>query len=417
MERYKYKALNKSGRPIRGVISAMSENDLYNQLQSAGLDLVTGEKITEKKTGFMKLTVNKIKLRDLIQLFIHLEQMQSAGVPLLEALNDIRDNSENDHMRDIMSDVLRDVEEGLSLSEAMNKHPKIFKSLYISIIKSGEETGDLTASYRQLEAYLKWVDNIQSKIRKATRYPIVVTAIVLGAIVFLMSWLVPQVVGFLQYLDFDLPWFTRWLIATSDFFVNPAFHIFGIPIHGALIVLATPVLLFLSLFGLRRLSDGFAYRIDSLYLRLPIAGDLIRKITIARYSQTFAALFTSGVDVISALKSSRETVTNLALADALETVEENVKSGSKLSDALNIIGEFPGMVISMVKVGEESGNLAHVLNQVSEFYTRDVNEAIEAMIEMIQPTLTVILAVVIVWIAAGSLGPIYINLPAMTANI
>lgn len=413
IERYKYRAINARGRPVRGVISAVNEVDLYNQLQTAKLELLQCTPLSQKKTKISGIKMNKVKIRDLIQFFIHMEQMQSAGVPLLEALGDIRDGAENDQMRDILSDILRDVRDGAALSEAMEKHPKIFKPLYISLIKAGEDTGDLTASYLQLEKYLKWVDAMQSKIKKATRYPMIVSLVVLGAIIFLMSYLVPQIVGFLSYLELELPWFSVWLIATSDFFINEQFNLFGVPIYGAAIVVGLPVMLVVLVFVLRRLSEDIAFRIDDLILRLPVAGNLIRKISIARYSQTFAALFASGIDVLGALKSARKTVTNLSLMNAMEAVEGYVRSGSPLSDALNVTGEFPSMVVRMVKIGEESGNLATVLDQVSEFYTKDVNEAVDALIDIIQPTLTLVLALIIVWIAAGSLGPIYMNLGSM----
>ncbi|MGH1404539.1 MAG: type II secretion system F family protein [Alphaproteobacteria bacterium] len=387
--------------------------DLYNQLQTAGLELVQCTPLNKRSSKLSGFTLNKIKLRDLIQFFIHMKQMQGAGIPMLDALSDIRDGADNDQMRDIVSEVHRDVRDGSALSEAMAKHPKIFKPLFVSLVKAGEDTGDLTSSYIQLESYLKWVDAMQSKIKKATRYPMVVTIVVVLVIVFMMSYLVPQIVDFLKYLDIELPWFTVWLIATSNFFVESQFSLLGIPIYGALIVIFVPVILFGSLVGVRRLSDEAAYQLDSLYLRMPIVGDLIRKITIARYAQTFGALFASGIDVINGLKAARNTVNNLVLMDAMESVEIYVQSGSPLSDALNASGEFPSMVVRMVKIGEESGDLSEVLEQVSEFYTKDVDEAIDALIEMIQPMLTVILALIIVWIAAGSFGPIYMNLGNM----
>ncbi len=394
-------------------MSAVNEVDLHNQLQTAGLELVQCSSVSKKNSKLAAFSRNKIKIRDLIQLFIHMRQMQGAGIPLLDALSDIRDGADNDQMRDIMSEIHRDVRDGAALSEAMAKHPRIFKPLYISLVQSGEDTGDLTSSYQQLENYLKWVAAMQAKIKKATRYPMVVSVVVVGVVIFLMSWLVPQVTGFLKYLDIELPFFTTSLIATSDFFITPQFEPFGIPIYGTFIVILTPVLLYTSIWGARKLSDDFAFRLDSLYLNMPVAGNLIRKITIARYSQTFAALFASGIDVINGLKSARNTVNNLALMDAMEAVETYVQSGSPLSDALNASGEFPSMVVRMVKIGEESGNLSEVLEQVSEFYTKDVDEAIDGLIEMIQPTLTVILAGVIIWIAVGSFGPIYMNLGTM----
>ncbi len=397
---------------MRGMLSALNEVDLYNQLQTAGLELVQCSCISKRKSK-VNFTFNKIKIRDLTQFFINMEQMQSAGVPMLDALSDIRDGSDNDQMRDVISEVHRDVRDGAALSEALEKHPKIFKALYISMIKAGEETGDLTLSYVRLVNYLKKVAEMQAKIKKATRYPMVAGVVVIGTIIFMMSTVVPQVVGFLKYLELELPWYSTSLIATSNFFVQPQFSILGIGIYGAYIVVLVPALLIFSFVMARRLSDGVAYKIDSMYLRMPVVGNIIRKITIARYAQTFSAMFSSGIDVIRALKSARNTVSNLVLIDAMEGVEQYVQSGSPLSDALNASGEFPSMVVRMVRIGEESGGLSTVLDQVSDFYIKDVDEAIDALTEMIQPVLTMVLACVIIWIAAGSLGPIYMNLGNM----
>ncbi len=398
MERYKYRAVNENGRPIRGVISAASETDLYNQLQSAGLELVDCKSLDSKKGGmsFGSASMQRVKIRDLIQFFVHMEQMQSAGVPLLDSLADIRDTTENGRMRDMMTEIYRDVSDGAALSEAMAKHGKVFNNLYISLIKAGEDTGDLTSPYKQLTKYLKWVDSMQSKIRKATRYPMIVCLVVFVTIVVMMGYVVPQIVGFIRNLDQELPFYTTALIATSDFFAGYWWAVLGVP-----------VILFIVLRVMAKVSDNFAYRVDSIFLNMPIFGNIIRKISIARYAQTFGALFASGIDVVNALKSARQTVTNRVLLEALELVERYVSSGSPLSEAFNYSGEFPSMVVRMLKIGEESGNLTVVLEQVSDFYTKDVDEAVDGLIAMIEPALTGLLGGMILWIAAGVFGPIY----------
>ncbi|MGB4056553.1 MAG: type II secretion system F family protein [Alphaproteobacteria bacterium] len=408
MERYKYRAINENGRHIRGVVSAANERDLYSQLQSAGLELIDCRMLNaESKSPFAGLGGKRVKIRDLIQFFVHMEQMQSAGVPLLDSLADIRDTTENTRMRDMMSEIYRDVSDGGSLSESLAKHPKVFHNLYISLIKAGEDTGDLTSSYLQLVKYLKWVADMQSKIKKAMTYPIIVLVVVLVTIVVMMGIVVPQIVDFIRNMDRELGFVTTSLIATSDFFKNPLFHIFSLPVPGGVIVLITPLVFFAVIHTMSSLSDDFAYRVDAVKLRLPVFGVLIRKISVARYCQTFGALFASGVDIIGALRSSRETVTNLVLLEAMERVEKHVQSGSPLSEAFNYSGEFPSMVVRMLKIGEESGNLTVVLEQVSEFYTKDVDEMVAAMIAIIEPTLTALLGIIILWIAAGVFGPIY----------
>lgn len=407
MERYKYRAVNENGRPIRGVISAASETDLYNQLQSAGLELVDCKSVHEKKGLSIGGSMKRVKVRDLIQFFMHMEQMQSAGVPLLDALGDIRDTTDNSRMRDIMTEVYRDVSDGASLSEAMAKHPKVFTNLYLSLIKAGEDTGDLTAVYRQLVKYLKWVAEMQSKIKKAMTYPIIVMVVVLVTICVMMGIVVPQIVDFIRNMDRELGWITTSLINTSDFFKNPLFHFFGLPVPGGVVVLLTPVIIFSLVKAMCRMSESFKYQVHSLMLKTPILGNLIRKTSIARYAQTFGALFASGIDVIGALKSARQTVNNLVLLEAMEMIESYVQTGSPLSEAFNYSGEFPSMVVRMLKIGEESGNLTVVLEQVSEFYTKDVDETVTGLIATVEPSLTGILGLMILWIAAGVFGPIY----------
>ena len=377
------------------MISANGEVDLHNQLQSAGLELVQFSVVQSKKNNFT-LGGGGVKNRDLIQLFTHLNQMQEAGVPLLDALGDIRDSTENDSLRDIMSEIYRDVSEGNSLSESMGNHPKVFTNLYLSLISAGEETGDLSMSYRQLVKYVKWLDEMQTKIKKATRYPLILLIVVAVTVYVMMAVVVPQIVGFLDNMEQELPFYTTALQATSAFFVSYGIYVFIVPI-----------VLIIALKFARKSSEDFKYKTDYFILSLPIAGNLIRKINIARYSQTFAALFASGIHVVGCLEASRNTVSNLALVEAMDSVISQVKAGASMSEAFNASGEFPSLVVRMVKIGEESGGLTDVLNQVSDFYSKDVNEAVEGMITMIEPMLTAILGVMILWIAAGVFGPIY----------
>ena len=331
-----------------------------------------------------------------MQFFMNMEQMQSAGVPLLDSLADIRDTTENVRMRDMLTDIHREVSEGSSLSEAMGKNPRVFPSLYLSLIKAGEDTGNLTASYKQLVRYLQWLDKMQSKIKKATRYPMVVMVVVFVTVVVMMGFVVPQIVGFIKNLKQELPFYTTALIDTSEFFQHYWWVIIGLPILGGIFIKV-----------MRGVSHTFKYQTDFLLLNSPIFGDLIRKITIARYSQTFGALFAAGIDIVNALRAARQTVNNLVMIEAMERVESYIQEGQAVSQAFNSTGEFPSMVIRMLKIGEESGGLTAVLEQVSEFYTKDVDEAVDGMIAMIEPGLTALLGGMILWIAAGVFGPIY----------
>lgn len=382
---------------MRGVVSAANEVDLYNQLKTSGMELVSCSPVqNESSLGGLSIMRPKIKTRDLIQFFMHLEQLQSAGVPMLDSLADVRDSADNQTLKDIMTDVHRSVSDGASLSESLNNYPKVFLNLYVSLIKAGEDTGDLEKSYTQLIKYLKWVDDMQTKIKKATRYPTILLVVVILTITVMMGFVVPEIVGFIKNIGQELPFYTVALVNTSEFFQVYWW-----------VVMLTPIVLFVFYKIIRKNSEGFAYQMDSLFLRFPIAGPIIRKVSIARYAQTFGSLFSSGIDVINCLRAAKKTVGNLALIEALETVEARVQAGAPLSQAFNASGEFPTLVVRMIKIGEESGNLTPVLMQVSEFYTKDVDEAVSGLITMIEPMLTALLGIIILWIAVGVFGPIY----------
>ena len=402
MAKFSYRAVNDKGRPIRGVIAAANESDLFNRLQASGLALVNCKQMSEKSGKLAALTAKRVKLRDMVQMFVHLEQLQKAGVPLLDSLSDVRDTTESTRLRDVMSDIYNEVSEGSSLSTAVSKHPSIFEPIFVSLIGAGEETGNLTHSFEQLIKHLKWTDAMNSKVKKATRYPKILVVVVVGVIWLMMSYVVPQVVGFLKEMGQTLPPVTTALIATSEFFTSYFIYLFG----GAILLYA------LFKFG-RGMSEGFRYRTDYIALHLPVFGLTIRKISLSRFCQTFAVLFTSGLEILKCLDAAKDTAGNLVIKGALAQVRTQVQEGSPLSLALNNSGEFPSMVVRMVKIGEESGNLTGVLEQVTEFYDKDVNEAVDGMIAMIEPTLTVVLGGFILWIAAAVFGPIYDSLGKM----
>lgn len=396
MPKYSYKAINAKGRPVRGVVTAANESELFNRLQETGMNLLDCKEMNEKRSKLASITAAKVKTRDLIQMFVHLEQLQKAGVPLLDALSDVRDTAESTRLRDIMGDVYSEVSAGSSLSNALAKHPAIFQPIFISLLNAGEETGNLTNAFGQVIRHLKWSDMMSAKIKKATRYPKILIFVVVGVVGMMMGYVVPEVVGFLKNIGQELPGVTLALIATSEFVVNYWAHIVGI-IIAAFIIFKVG----------RALSEGFRYRTDYVALHLPVMGGVIRKISLSMFCQTFAVLFSSGLEILKCLDAAKRTSTNLVLTEALENVRNQVQEGSPISQALNNSGEFPSLVVRMIKIGEESGNLTGVLEQVAEFYDKDVNEAVDGMIAMIEPMLTLILGGIIMWIAAAVFGPVY----------
>ncbi len=396
MPKYRYRAVNAQGIPSRGVLEATNEADLTARLEEGGLSLIDCKAISEKAGKLVGINFKRVKLRDLIQMFVQLQQLQKAGVPLMTSLMDIRDNTESPRLRDVVSDVHREVTQGTSFSSALATQPRVFEPVIIALINAGEETGNLIEAFDQAIKHLKWSDDMRRKIKKATRYPMILCVVVIAVIWLMMGLVVPEVTGFLIEAGRELPDVTLALIATSEFFVNYFLYI-----------LMGLVVLFVGILTGRATSKKFLYMTDNVLLRLPVLGIIIRKIAISQFAQTFGVLFTSGLDVLKCLSSATLTAGNAVIMESLNTVREEVQNGLPLSAALQNSGEFPSMVIRMVRVGEESGNLTEIMSQVSEFYDKDVNDAVDSMIELIEPTLTAVLGGIILWIAAAVFGPIY----------
>lgn len=407
MQKFKYRALDDQGHNIRGKLSAVHEVDLYQQLKTIGLELVDAR--AERQTRFQMPFMNSVKAREMIQAFVHLEQLQRSGVPLLDSLGDIRDSTDSAILRDVMSEIHRDVSEGASLSASMARHPRYFNNVTVAMTASAEETGNIADAFAQLIVFMKWSDAMRRRTVKALSYPIFTLLVFLAVLFILMNYTVPQIVGFLRNMDQELGFATKSLIAVSDFLQKPSIPIpltdYSIPY--VLWILLAPFVLGIGITTLIRTSPRFKFHWGSFILRLPVIGNVARKLNLARFSRTFGALFSSGLEILKCIDTATETVGNLYLREALKRARRQISEGASISAAFNNTGEFPSLVVRMVKIGEESGNLTHVLNQVAEFYEADVDEAVQRMIGMITPALTMILGVIILWIAAGVFGPIY----------
>ncbi len=398
LKTYRYKAVNKRGRTVYGVLSASDENHLGKRLGDVGMELIRCTEMKSRGTWLFSPQKRKVPTRDLLQFFIQLEQMQSSGVMLLEALAHSRAAMSNRTFINVVDEMHRLVSEGASMSEAMAQYPGIFKKLHVAIVKASEETGDMVGAYRYLIQYLKWVDDMNRRVRKATRYPIILTIAIILTVVIMMGFVVPQIIEFLVTMDQKeaLPFATTSLMAVSAFFQN--FWMFVlIGIIGTVAGISL----------LRKLSDRFRLFTDALLLKVPILGPLVRKIDVAQFAYTVSALFTAGIPLLQCLKTAQNTVSNSAMEKTLVDVHDEMARGATLSDALNASGEYPPMVVQMVKIAEESGRMSAVLDQIAEFYNNDVDETVQGVIAMIEPMMTAILGGMILWIAIAVFGPIY----------
>lgn len=389
---YNYAAMNPSGNKMRGVVVADNELDLESRLNQLGLDLVSARLAKTKKSS----RFGSVRLKDMIVLCMHLEQLDRAGVPLHDALADVRDSCDSGKLRDIMTGVYESVKNGSMLSQAFAAYPKTFNEVFVGLVAAGEKTGSLAEAFTHLTEHLKWAADIKRKVKKATRYPIALLVVISGVITTLMLAVVPKLVDFIVAQGFSIPIHTRALIAVSYAFQHYWYLILGIP-----------VVLIVVLLALYKTSEGFAYKVDGIILRLPVLGQVIRKLDMARFTHFFAVMFNSGIDILESLESAKGVTSNRVLRDSIDLVKRNVTEGNSLTASLRLSNQFPNLVIRMFKVGEDSGNMTEALENVNFFYNREVNDAVDGMVGMIQPILTVVMGLIIFWVIAAVFGPLY----------
>ncbi len=388
---YNYTSINEKGRTIRGSMVAENEIDLETRLKEVGLDLIN-YKVAKAKAGGK----SKIKLKDMIILCLHLEQLSRAGVPIHEALGDVRDSTESRKLRDIMTDILEKVKTGSKLSEALSSYPRVFNEVFVGLVAAGEKNGNLTDSFVHMADHMKWTNDLHRKVKKAVSYPIVLLVVLSGVIAILMVFVVPKLIKFIIDQGFTVPFHTRALIWTSEAFQNRWYIIFGIP-----------VMIFMAVAALYRTSEPFAYKFDGMMLRLPVIGGTIRKINLARFTHFFSVMFKSGIDIPDALMSARKVVGNRVIQESVEVVHRSIVEGNNLTNSLRMSNQFPTLVIRMFKVGEDSGNMNDALTNIKFFYDREVADAVDGMIGLIQPALTLVMGSLIFWVIAAVFGPLY----------
>ena len=396
MPTYSYKALNARGSTIKGTMTAGNDVELEEKLRKLGLDLLRAREKGDGKSAFSFLSGGKVSIRELIIFCVHMEQLERAGVPIMDAIADLRDSAESDKLRELVTGIHESIRGGKMFSEALAEHPKVFSDVFTGLVAAGESTGNLADAFGHLAEHLKWQAEIRRKVKKATRYPIALVVVMTSVIALMMLFVVPQMTDFLKAQGFELPFYSKALIAVSGAFVAYWYVILGLPILIVILILT-----------FYRISEAFAYRVDMMMLKMPFIGEVIRKIELARFCHFFSITFQSGIDIIECIRTSENVVHNRIMKEAIFFVRESVASGSTITESLQISNQFPNLVIRMFKVGEDSGKMAQSLENINFFYDREVNDSVEAMIELIQPALTIVMGLMLFWVTAAVFGPLY----------
>jgi type IV pilus assembly protein PilC len=334
--------------------------------------------------------------RDLINFCFHLEQLTRAGVSILDGLTDLRDSLENPNFREVVASMIESIDGGRTLSQAMAEHPRVFDGVFVSLVSAGESTGKLQEVLTNLVESLKWQDELAAQTKKLIMYPAFMGTVVIAVVVFMFMYLVPKMVGFIKNMGHELPLHTKVLIWTSSIFVNYWYLVLGIPLLAAIAIAL-----------LVRTNPHARYRFDEIKLKLPIIGDILRKIILSRFAGVFAMMYASGISILDSLRATEGVVGNQVIKAGLERVGEMIAEGQSITVAFQNVGMFPPLVLRMLRVGENTGALDTALTNVGYFYSRDVRESIGRLQALIEPALTVVLGLVLGWVMLSVLGPIY----------
>jgi type IV pilus assembly protein PilC len=393
MPLYTYKAVDSQGKNIVGRVEAVNVFDLEQRLSRMGLDLIAGAQ-SSQKTRF--IGGGRIARQDLINFCFHLEQLASAGVPVIEGLHDLRESVENPRFREVVSGLVESIEGGKNLSGALAEFPEVFSKVFVSLVRSGEQTGKLAEVLTSLTESLKWEDELSAQTKKLMLYPAFVGSIVLLVTFFLMIYLVPQMVGFIRNMGQDVPLQTRILMHVSDFFVGYWW-----------VVLAAPFVIWFGIKVAIKQNPAFEYTFDRWKMAIPLIGPILRKIMLSRFAASFAMMYSSGITVLDAIRSCEEIVGNKVLENALRIAGQQIAEGKNMTAAFQDLNLFPALVIRMLRIGENTGALDRSLLNVSYFYNREVRESIGRVQAMIEPALTLVLGAILGWVMLAVLGPVY----------
>lgn len=375
------------------------------EMRSASIALVRAElrrqgiaptKVRKKPTALFSSRKNRITPKDIAVFSRQLATMLAAGVPLVQSFDIIAKGNEKPTMQSLLLSVKNDVESGSSLAEALARHPRYFDGLFCNLIHAGEQAGILETLLTKIALYKERMESIKGKIRKAMFYPVAVLVVAAIVTTVLMVWVVPQFQDLFTSFGGDLPVPTKIVIAISEFFQQWWW------LMGAILIAAIAAFV-----QGRRRSREFNDRIDRALLKAPLLGNIIQKATVARFARTLATMFAAGVPLVEAMESVAGASGNSLYQKGILRMREEVSTGQRLQTAMTQSNLFPGMVVQMVAVGEESGTLDAMLGKVADFYEEEVDDAIAGLSSLIEPLIMSVLGVIIGGLVIAMYLPIF----------
>ncbi len=392
MPAFNYVARTRDGGRRRGIITADNRQAVMRSLQNQGL---LPESVNEKGKSSGPKRDARVKTGEILVFTRQLSTIVNAGLPLLQGLEILAEQTEDLRFAGVLREIGADVEGGESFSDALRKHPRVFADLYVSMVRAGEASGNLDNVLLQLADYLESMEELKRRIRAAMTYPVVAFSMILLIAAGLIIWVVPQFAEIFSSFDKALPAPTQMLITISE--ILRSWKIFVVIAAGIGAVIG------LRAYGATPVGK---YNLDAIKLRLPVFGKMLRKVSISRFARTLSTLTRSGVAILAALEIVERTAGNEVFARAVRKAGDSVRGGETLAEPLARSGEFPAMVTRMIGVGEKTGALEQMLSKISDFYDSEVKAAVDALTSLIEPLLILMMGIVVGGIVIALFMPI-----------
>jgi type IV pilus assembly protein PilC len=386
---YEWEGKDRNGKAVKGEVRAAGEAQVQAQLRRQGI-LV--QKVKKRRLSSAK----RIRPKDIALFTRQLATMMKAGVPLLQAFDIVGRGNPNPSVARLLYEIRADIETGTSLSAAFRKHPNHFNALYCNLVEAAEAAGILEDILDRLSTYLEKTEAIKGKVKSALMYPTAVLVVAFIVVAIIMMFVVPAFKEVFTSFGAELPWPTLAVIAMSEFFVAYWWLIFG--------VLGGGVYFF---FQAWKRDERVQRLMDRLLLRIPVFGELVEKSAIARWTRTLATMFAAGVPLVDALDSVGGAAGNSVYADATLKIQQEVATGTSLTQAMTNVSVFPPMVLQMCAIGEESGSLDHMLSKAADFYEQEVDDMVAGLSSLMEPVIIVVLGTIIGGIVVAMYLPIF----------
>ena len=401
MSQFRYTGRDAQGARVTGTLQSASSDSVASELLAQKITPLTIEEQREQGGDDLLATLTE-KLRrrrvDLEELIIFCRQMYSlskAGVPIIRAIGGLAESHRNLYFREVLQQVRADLEGGMNMAVALHAHPKVFTTLFISMVSVGENTGQLDQAFRQLAGYLELERETRKRIKQATRYPLFVLIAMAVALVVINLLVIPAFAKVFEQFKADLPWPTQVLIGTSQFFQDfwwLLLLLFGGGLYAFFKWIET---------------DAGALKWDATKLRLPIVGGIFERIALARFTRTFAMMYKAGVPLLQTLSINSASVGNRHIGQAILGMREGVERGEALTRTASSSGLFTPLVLQMMAVGEETGALDDLFVEVADFYEQEVDYDLKQLASAIEPILIVAMGVMVLILALGVFLPMW----------